>query len=112
MENNMERNHPLINSNYNSDSTNKEILLNINYDDILKQVNLLSDKIIMEDTKHYYFKNNGNVLFAVENVENKTLNIYYSTDYKSLINSNKKMAVLTISKVMVIYYVEKLMFYS
>ena len=64
-------------------SNNNEIeaQLNINYDLIKQELESISNKVEVVEGKKYYYKNNGRTIFAVEDTQNNTINIFYKVDY-------------------------------
>ena len=64
---------------------NSEIIdeLNINYDLIKKELEEISNKIDVIDTKRYYYKDDKGTIFAVEDMNTNVINIFYKVDYRS-----------------------------
>ncbi len=82
-------------------SNNNEIesQLNINYDLIKQELESISDKVEIIENKKYYYKNNGRTIFAVEDVENNTINIFYKVDYHATATPlPNRIGTLTITK--------------
>lgn len=82
-------------------SNNNEIeeQLNINYDLIKQELESILDKVEIVENKKYYYKNNGTIIFAVEDIENNTINIFYQVDYNSTPTPlQNRVGTLTIAK--------------
>jgi hypothetical protein len=86
-------NNSLINSN------EIEVQLNINYDLIKQELEIISDKTEIIENKKYYYKNNGSTIFAVEDIENNTINIFYKVDIHTIPTPlQNRIGTLTIAK--------------
>ena len=82
-----------------TNSNEIEVELNINYDLIKQELVRISDKVETIENKRYFYKNNGTTLFAVEDIENNTINIFYKVDYNATLSpSENRMGTLTIVK--------------
>ena len=95
----MERKNLLSNVNNKIDIPEIVTELNINYDLIKEELNNFSDKIELIDNKRYFYKDNGTTLFAIEDIENNTINIFFNVDYHATLSpSENRIATLTIVK--------------
>jgi len=73
--------------------------LNINYNLIKQELDSISDKVEIIENKRYFYKNNGTTLFAVEDIENNTINIFFKVDYNATLSpSENRIGTLTIAK--------------
>jgi len=96
----MENKNLLFNANNNNiDAPEIVPELNINYNLIKQELDSISDKVETIDNKRYFYKNNGTTLFAVEDIENNTINIFFKVDYNATLSpSENRIGTLTIAK--------------
>ncbi len=82
-----------------TNSNEIEVQLNINYDLIKQELESISDKVEIIESKKYFYKNNGTTIFAVEDIENNTINIFYKVDYNATPTPlQNRIGTLTIAK--------------
>ena len=79
--------------------TEQTINLNVNYDLIKQELEIVSDKIVLIQGKNFFYKNDGTVLFAIEDTETNVISILYKLDERAHLNIlPNRVSVLTIAK--------------